>query len=90
MTHPLGQIVEAFDAAQVQHGREQMTDFPDVGMRIVETGHERAAGEIDPARGRAGLSQDGVGVADNGNSTRADTDGVRHRRHRLRENVTVV
>jgi hypothetical protein len=59
-------------------------------VRVVETGHERAAGEIDPAGGRTGLSQDGVCVADNGNSTLAHADGGRNRRHRLREDVTVV
>src|SRR5437868_185432 len=50
--HVVDERVEARRAAQIEHRRQQMADLPDVRVRIVEAGNERAATEVD-ARGAA-------------------------------------
>ena len=54
-SHTRGQIGQARRAPDVEQRRQQVADLPDVGVRIHEAGHERAALEVDapgsPGRG---------------------------------------
>ena len=47
----MDQFCHARDPAQIEQRREQLPDFPDVGVRVVEPGNDAAAAEIDAPRG---------------------------------------
>ena len=65
---------DALDPAQVEHRRQQMPDLPDVGVGVVEGGHDGAAAQVDPPRAGARAAVATLGVADGDDPAVADDD----------------
>jgi hypothetical protein len=81
---------DAGGAAQIEHRRQEVPDFPDVGVRVVETWDERAAAEIDPPRATVRRARQITVVAGGHNPSVANGHRRRHRRRSLRQHPGVV
>ena len=84
------QLLHAADAPQIEHRRQQLADLPDVRVRVVEARNQAPPAEIDPACAGTGGGEQGVIVADCGDTSSRDADGRRGRRSRLSEHRPVV
>ena len=88
--HVVDERVEARRAAQIEHRRQQMADLPDVRVRIVEAGNQRAAAEVDARRAAVRRAQKIRRLADRRDAAGANRGGRRDRRRRLRQHAAVV
>jgi hypothetical protein len=65
---------------KIDHAGQEMSDFPDMHVRIVETGDKSSTLEIDSARRGAGQVPDIVEGADGRNSSPRYRQRARHGR----------
>jgi hypothetical protein len=70
------QYLKARNLAQVEHARKQVTNLPDMRVRVVEAGDYSATAKIDAPRGCSCFAQQGLCVADREDAFAANRDGA--------------
>jgi hypothetical protein len=88
--HACDQRIEASDASKIENAGEQLTNLPDVRVRIVEARHESAPAQIDALRPRIRRIEHGVGLAHCRDATVTYADSTRDPEARLREHRPAV